>query len=556
MPPKGSKRRKLESSVSEACQWKRLFFREKVYGTVESLVQAAVMGGTAKAYVEGLLQLGHRREKRKTLSDVAVALAEGSKPSWLTGVLSAVWLIYTSEVSLWKHQQMDEPIELAGVSKRTRKFLRGTGMVTVRRPHLGHTAEEHRQTVRAACGGRVFICWLDNYNKFRYSRNPNEDRDRCINASVMAVLPQEDVSRNFWQGWPKVQDLFDQVEVCNRQLRQHHKLFTDRVRRLLDKAITWEQVRVPCDLRRFGVRTLPWNPYALVDADVKSTRGLVAAVKEALRLQRQTLGLCCMLLDVNIFWRVLKMVYTNQYLQCNVRGEMSEVVPVLGIWHAYAHSVKKVYEHYLPLFAALEVPAFLEYPEVSTVYCKPRLIVMEHLVMGMFLAAPQVIPAIRETMQALQGRCKDDSEQMEQCRAMLYLFSEYAPALVEMGICVRQCFWGTQDVNTGMVAKNVLRDAVVLLQSLCPGGSTEYIRNLIVMEMMWGRLHSALPAAGYVEECLESSLSVLARRTRTDTRATTVGTFSDVYAWVLHNSQNISENGDQIFTPIRRGWVT
>ena len=61
-----------------------------------------------------------------------------------------------------------------------------------------------------------------------------------------------------------------------------------------------------------------------------------------------------MLMDVNIFWRVLKLVYSMQYAACNVRGELAECVPVLGIWHAHAHSVKKVYEHFMPFFAALD----------------------------------------------------------------------------------------------------------------------------------------------------------------------------------------------------------
>ena len=61
-------------------------------------------------------------------------------------------------------------------------------------------------------------------------------------------------------------------------------------------------------------------------------------------------------------------------------------------------------------------------------------------------------------------------------------------------------------------------------------GNTEYIRNMMLMDLMWSRLHSALPAACYVEECLESSLATLARRLRTDMRSTTVQSFSDTYS--------------------------
>ena len=75
----------------------------------------------------------------------------------------------------------------------------------------------------------------------------------------------------------------------------------------------------------------------------------------------------------------------------------------------------------------------------------------------------------------------------------------------------------------------MLRDAAVLLMALSGGRATEYIRNLALMDVLWSRLHSALAAACFVEESLEASLSVLARRQRTDVRAHTVDEFSDMY---------------------------
>ena len=124
--------------------------------------------------------------------------------------------------------------------------------------------------------------------------------------------------------------------------------------------------------------------------------------------------------------------------------------------------------------------------------------------------------------------------QVQQCFGLLVLCTEYCPAIVELGMNVRQCFWKTQAANTGNVARLVLRDAIVLLHALHGPGTTEYIRNLMVMEVMWTEMHSALPAAAFVEECLESSLSVLARRKQTDTRAHTVQDFSDMYILVRH----------------------
>ena len=89
-----------------------------------------------------------------------------------------------------------------------------------------------------------------------------------------------------------------------------------------------------------------------------------------------------------------------------------------------------------------------------------------------------------------------------------------------------------QDSGTGLIAHEVLRDAIVLLQGLKSKKATEYMRNLCIMDMLWTDMHSDIPAAAFVEECLESSLSVLTRRMRTDTRANSVKLVSDVYSYV------------------------
>ena len=529
MPPKGWKAAKLESSLSEAAEWKKLFFASKQFDRVEDLLAAAGRGEMAKVYVEAFLELGHRPRKRRTISDVVFASQQEVRPHWLVTLLSSLWLVYSTERNTWKEVAAEEATELANATRTQRQLLRGTGMVRLRRPNMKKTADKRRAEVLAACGGAVYCMWVDNYNKFRYSRNPNEDRDRCINATVFAMLPQPGVRRQAWSGWPTLSDLQKSLDVIPRQMVHHHKEFADRIRVLYRKGLRHEHVRVPCDLRRFSVTTVPWVPFMLQDADIKSTAGLVKALQEVLHVQRTTFGLCCMLMDVNIFYRVLRLVYCQQFQSANVLGALPECVPMLGVWHAYAHSLKKVYEHFLPWWAALEVPAFLQFPEQSVVYCRPKLIVIEHLVMGLFLAASKVEDDIRTDLQFLENEYGADSVQAEQCRGLLYLCTEYCPALVEMGIAVRQCFWATQDVNTGESAKSVLRDATVLLQTLSGGVATEYIRSLMLMDALWTDMHGALPAACFVEECLESSLSVLTRRKQTDTRATTVAEFSDMY---------------------------
>ena len=376
------------------------------------------------------------------------------------------------------------------------------------------------------------MLWVDNFNKFRYSRNPDEDRDQCINATVYALLPLPTVSPLVHRGWVGTDVLSERMASFGRVMQAHHRQAIDRVRTLVLQGLQYDQVRVPCDLRRYGVTTMPWRPLQVLPADIKSTEGLVDAILGVLKIQQDTAGVCCMLMDVNIFWRTLRLVYTQTNSGANVAGTLHNCLPVLGIWHAYAHCCKKVYQYFLPWWACLEIPGFLRHPESSTVYTRPRLIVIEHLAMAVFLVSAQVEKDIRRTAADVERVYVADSPQAHQVNGLLMLVTEYCPALVDLGISVRQCFWKTQDSGTGLIAREVLRDAIVLLQGLKSKKATEYMRNLCIMDMLWSDIHSDIPAAAYVEECLESSLSVLTRRMRTDTRANSVKLVSDVYSYV------------------------
>jgi hypothetical protein len=400
---------------------------------------------------------------------------------------------------------------------------------SLRRPGLQKKAEAMQQDAARSLIGKVYMHWVDNYNKFRYSRNPNEDRDKCINATVFAVLEVPGADRHQWAGWPSPRQLQARMEEFAKQMHGQHKVFNDDIRKLLRDGLEWDHIRVPCDVRRYGVVTVPWRPLCILDADIKGTPGLVQALREAVQLQHDVMGQACLLMDVNIFWRILKLAYAFHHLPHNVRGIMKECTPVLGVWHAYAHCLKKVYERFLPWWTCLEIPGYLDNPESCAVYTRPRIICIEHLVMGLFLCGPRLEVDLDRVAGQVREAHGTDGPEWEQVRGLQLLVKEYCPALVEMGIAVRQCFWRTQDVGSGDVARLVIRNAIVMLYALHGAGNTEYIRNLVLMDLLWSNLHRELPAACFVEECLESSLSTLTRRLRTDPRAGTLSAFSNTY---------------------------
>lgn len=265
---------KLEPSLLDAIAWKRLFFERHSYPDVESLVAAAASGGEATAYIQAILDLGHIKRRRRTVSDLYVALRESTRPHWVHQFLSALWVLYSTERRLWKREKQDDALELATATRAQRGLLCGTGLVAKRLRPLKERAETQRQRAIEAATDEVYALWVDNYNKFRYSRNPHENRDMCINATVMAMLALGDVQGSLWHGWPAINHIFAAARDLASQLVQHHKVFTDGFRRLRQRNLQHEHVRVPCDIRRYEVVSLPWVPFKILDADIKCGEGL------------------------------------------------------------------------------------------------------------------------------------------------------------------------------------------------------------------------------------------------------------------------------------------
>ena len=64
------------------------------------------------------------------------------------------------------------------------------------------------------------------------------------------------------------------------------------------------------------------------------------------------------LLDVNVYYRLLKLIYHFDVISLKLRGAMQPHPLVFGIWHAYAHCLKRTFTTFRTQWAALEYPGF------------------------------------------------------------------------------------------------------------------------------------------------------------------------------------------------------
>ena len=181
---------------------------------------------------------------------------------------------------------------------------------------------------------------------------------------------------------------------------------------------------------------------------------------------------------------------------------------------------------------------FIEYTELQfkpldvQVYNFPALITLEHTVVGIFLAAGKVKSKLKQLIDDLSKRANyDESSQVKLDLAVTLqrFIEQYIPALMELGIAVRELHWNHRDQDTGMAARILMARCLGFLLSMDPSGSCKYQHGLVLGVLLWSRFHSKLAGYCFVEECLESSLSRLARAAGPGCTTATVQDFAAKY---------------------------
>ena len=192
-------------------------------------------------------------------------------------------------------------------------------MVRRRRRPAGLLAAERLDDLRITVGTDACAVWLDNYSRQRYSRNPNEQRNDCVNGTAFAVLPLRHQLRD-WDGWPALSDIYEAIPQTCQTLMTASKEFSNNIRAFLLDNLGYADVRVPCDRRRTNVTALDWFPHSVEGFNIGSAEGLVMAMEKVLDLADPKPNLTPFLADVNVYYRVLKLAYSASHNDSNVRG--------------------------------------------------------------------------------------------------------------------------------------------------------------------------------------------------------------------------------------------
>ena len=209
--------------------------------------------------------------------------------------------------------------------RAARRTLRSTGAVAGNVPHLRTQAGEAALKLWQSCEDRQVVVWLNNWYRKRFGSDPVSN-DMSLNLSVLALLHTTKLP-NF-PGHLSLSDVMVNATLVVRRLMNTFERIRDGVRAVNESDMQPQNIRVPLDVQRKGIRSLQWLPYLLTEETVSSQRDLVGILADLDSLRIHTRHVLPLLVDMDIHYRVMKVMYGQSTMRWNYAEHLS-MTPVL-----------------------------------------------------------------------------------------------------------------------------------------------------------------------------------------------------------------------------------
>lgn len=507
-------------------EWKREYLSSVQFESGEDIVLDSKCNPDSRRYVCMALALRKHHQRRHTLEEAYKAIDAGGA-RWLTCFLESLWLLYCTERALVIHEPIVEDSTLRQTTSRQRSMFAGTSLVRRRKEPIRNLAGRALVSLIRACRDGCPVVWLDNFNKHKFSPNPNEPRDKSVNGTILALTTASDVSG--YLGWPYLSEICVQMKAASKNVGRAQQRLSEDVRHFMLYGPGQEDLRVPCDVKRTGVVAFPWYPWKIMESNCSETSGLILGLTDVIRSTKEVndANVMGLLVDIDIYYRVSKLAYSLSYVEWNVRGALRGVMPIFGLWHAYTYCVRKCHTVFRSFWVWLETPGLAADPWGHRPYVHPKLRTLENVVVVVYALRKRAFRLFNGTTPIFQAHPNDA---IQKAYTMLKrMFLEYIPALMYLGVRLREMSWNMRGAHTGHHARSYLEMCLALLVHLEGPKSNCYQRGLALALSMWTPAHDCLPAAVFVEEPLEASISRLMRSTGQGMTAHTAGAFSLQY---------------------------
>ena len=178
---------------------------------------------------------------------------------------------------------------LEDLSRSKAAIVAGTGLVLPRKENVSQAAMRFARTIVDLAKKYCIVLWIDDYNKWRYSRTVCRKRDISINATCVAVLPMPHLDGGFppLREVLSIPDLLQAAQLLPQQLQKATQLFRSRIDTLRGQQMDYDSVRIPLDIRRCGVMAPGWRADVL-PCNVSARKGLLEVCTNLIEWRQRT----------------------------------------------------------------------------------------------------------------------------------------------------------------------------------------------------------------------------------------------------------------------------
>ena len=111
-------------------------------------------------------------------------------PRWTTLCSQSMWTCFVS-LRKWRIGARSQHVDarLESLSREQPSLLAGTRLVNSRKPNIAEQSLLYAQKIVEVAEDNTMVTWIDNYNKWRYSRNVARQHNISISISMRPVSP-------------------------------------------------------------------------------------------------------------------------------------------------------------------------------------------------------------------------------------------------------------------------------------------------------------------------------------------------------------------------------
>ena len=436
--------------------------------TLKALIRVALNKGRTLPLLQLALYLRHNRKTRRNVGHVRAAFSSSRVTRWLLVPQKQVFSLYNIvRVLTYSRAERATGASYRGtMTQSMRRKLAMAGECTINAPSISAQASVQASHLWDSFERQQITLWFNNYRRYINAVDPHSP-DKTLNVTAVGVLHAAELPQ--YRRLPGLDAIVqcilgvvDYLVRCVGLLLQRGTVPDGHILR------TW--LRAPLDYARNVVVCLSWRPFLLSHLKCGSHVELLEFVRGLECLHVKTRRTVPFLIDMKIFYALLKMSFGASYAPWHVDQFLLGHPFLYGVWHPYKYSVEIAYKAFAPIMKFLQQGWDLKVGAVVPMKVKVRH--MEKTIVGLFPATAANKARLDSTTQVLMGNLAELSGVQRlglKClfalKAMLY---SCCPALLALGVLVRECNWNGRSLNSSAAAKECIGMSTVLMMNIIP----------------------------------------------------------------------------------------